>query len=55
MLVTMNTRQTMRVECNSEVTYSKSVFAALVIQHAKRKRRVVIFALPGCTIFFHTA
>jgi hypothetical protein len=69
MLVIMNTGQAMYVECNSEarscnhcctgksirITYSESVFTALVILHAKRMRRIVICGLPGSTIFFHTA
>ena len=29
------------------------VIVALVIQHAMRMRRIVIFGLPGSTIFFH--
>jgi len=30
------------------------VSVALVTQHAKRMRRIVICGLPGCTVFFHT-
>jgi len=29
------------------------VFQALVIQHAMRMRHIVIYGLPGCTVFFH--
>jgi hypothetical protein len=35
------------------VTYSKFVFVALVIQHAKRMRHIVICVLLGSTIFSH--
>jgi len=35
-------------------TYCERVlFVALDIQHAMRKRHVVICDLPGCTVFFH--
>jgi len=30
-----------------------SVFVALVIQHAKRMRHIVIYGMPGCKVFFH--
>ena len=35
------------------ITYSECVFVALVIQHVKRMRHIVICSLSGCTIFFH--
>jgi len=68
MLVIMNTRQAIYIEHNSEahscnhccigkllkVTYSESVFTALVIQHAKRMHHIVICGLPSSTIFFYT-
>jgi len=36
------------------MTYSESVFVALVVQHAMRMRYIVICGLSGPTIFFHT-
>ena len=33
------------------ITYSESVSVALVIQHAKRMRHIVICGLPGSTVF----
>jgi hypothetical protein len=33
--------------------YSECVSAALVTQHAMRMRHIVIYGLPGSTIFFH--
>jgi len=37
------------------ITYrERPLFVALDIQHAMRKRHVVICGQPGCTIFFHT-
>ena len=35
------------------ITYSKSVFAALGIQHAMRMRHIVICGLSGSVIIFH--
>jgi hypothetical protein len=35
------------------VTYSECVFITLVIQHAMRVRRIVIFGLSVSTIFSH--
>ena len=35
------------------VTYSKYVSVALVVQHVKRVRRIVICGLFGLTAFFH--
>jgi len=35
------------------ITYSESVFVALVIQHAMRMRRIVICGLPVSTKFFY--
>jgi hypothetical protein len=36
------------------ITYSECVFVALVIQHAKRMRRIIVICgLSGSTIFFH--
>jgi hypothetical protein len=35
------------------VTYSEGVFAALIIQHAKRMRHTVICCLSGSTIFLY--
>jgi len=34
------------------VTYSESVFVALVIEHAMHMRRIVVCCLPGSTVFF---
>ena len=34
------------------ITYYERVFVALVIQHAKRMRRIFVCGLSGCTIFF---
>jgi hypothetical protein len=36
-------------------TYSECVSVALVIQHPKRIRRIIIRGLSGCTIFFHNS
>jgi hypothetical protein len=37
------------------ITYSERVAIALVIQHAKCMRRIMLSCvLSGCTIFFHT-
>ena len=38
------------------ITYSEDVFVALAlgIQHAMRKRHIVICGLSGSTEFFHT-
>ena len=36
------------------IEYSEDVFVALVIQHAMRMRHIVIYGLPGCTVFFHS-
>jgi hypothetical protein len=35
------------------ITYSECVFVGLGVQHAVRMSHIVIFGLPGCTIFFH--
>jgi hypothetical protein len=35
------------------ITYSKSVFVALFVQHAMRKHRIVIGGLSGSTMVFH--
>jgi len=37
------------------ITYGKSVFVELVIQHAKRMRHIVVYGVPGTTAFlvFH--
>jgi hypothetical protein len=34
------------------ITYSEFVSAALVIQHPKRMRRIVIFGLSGSTVLY---
>ena len=61
------TRQAMYVKRNLEarsynhccrgkakiITYTESVFVALVIQHAMRMRHIVIFSLPDSTAFVH--
>jgi len=36
------------------ITYSECMSVALVIQHAKRMRRIVACGLSGSTVFFHT-
>jgi len=41
------------VEKQKNITYSKSVFVAGVIQHKMRTRHIVIGALPSSTKFFH--
>jgi hypothetical protein len=35
------------------LTYYERVFVALVIQHAKRMRRIIVYGLYGYTIFLH--
>ena len=35
------------------ITYYEYMFVALVIQHAKRMRRIVIYGLCGCTVVLH--
>ena len=35
------------------ITYSESMFVALVTQNAKRMLPIVICGLSGCTVFFH--
>jgi len=35
------------------ITYSECVLVALGIHHALRMRRIVIFVLAGCILFFH--
>ena len=35
------------------LVYSECVSVTLVIQHATRMRRIVVYDLCGCTIFFH--
>jgi hypothetical protein len=37
------------------IAYSECVSVALVIQHAKRMRRIVIYDLSGCTLFSHSS
>ena len=39
----------------TSTTYSEFVFVGLVIQHAKRMRRITLSSVAylGCTIFFH--
>ena len=37
----------------ASITYSECVSVTLVIQHAKRMRRVTFCGLPGSTIFSH--
>jgi hypothetical protein len=56
------TRQSIYIEARSRnhccgaktisITHSEWVCVALVIQHAKRMRRIAICGLSGCTIFF---
>jgi hypothetical protein len=43
-----------RIDGNAiNITYSECVFVGLVIQHAKRMRRIVMCGLSGSTICFH--
>jgi len=35
------------------ITYSESVFVALGIQRRMHMRHIVIYGLPGSTVFFH--
>jgi len=35
------------------ITFSECVFVALGIQNGMRSRHIVIYDLPGSTIFFH--
>ena len=37
----------------TNITYSDSLFVALVIQHTARMYRIVICGLPDCAIFVH--
>jgi len=42
--------------CNGEtigITYSEFVYIALSIQHAMRMCHIVIYGLPGSTVFLH--
>jgi len=36
------------------ITNSECVFIALLIRHAKRMRRIVIYCLSGSAMFFHS-
>jgi len=38
---------------NKRITYYECEFVAVGIQHAMRMRHIVIYGLPGTTIFFH--
>jgi len=38
---------------NTSITHYECVFVALLIQHAKRLRHIVICGLSGSTVFYH--
>ena len=40
------------VEKSLSIIYSECEFVALGIQHEMRMRHIVIYCLPGCTVFF---
>jgi hypothetical protein len=41
------------VEKTISIAYSEFVFVALVIQHTMHMHHIVIWGLPGSTVFFH--
>jgi hypothetical protein len=41
------------VEKAITITYSECAYVVLVIQHAMRLRRIVIYGMSGCTLCFH--
>jgi hypothetical protein len=42
------------VEKAMSIACSEDVLVALGIRHAMGMRHIVIFGLPGCTVFFHS-